>query len=65
MEPVEPRMARFFKALNEFLRLNPKTFHPTTTLSHLEPLVNNLSVPQHGSGQQQGVDAVQNAAVAG
>ena len=31
----------------------------------LELLVNNLSVPQHRSGQQQGVDAVQDAAVAG
>src|ERR1035441_4018356 len=31
----------------------------------LEHLVNNLSVPQRWSGQQQGVDAVQDAAMAG
>jgi len=30
-----------------------------------EPLVNHLGVPQHGRGEQQGVDAVQNAAMAG
>ena len=31
----------------------------------LKPLVNNLSVPQHGSGQQEGVYAVEHAAVSG
>ena len=31
----------------------------------LKPLVNYLSVPKHRSGQQQGVDAVEHAAVAG
>ena len=34
-------------------------------ISSLERLVNNLSVPQHRSCQQQGVDAVEDAAVAG
>jgi hypothetical protein len=30
-----------------------------------KPLVNKLSVPQHRSRQQQGVDAIQNPAMAG
>ena len=28
-------------------------------------MLNNLSVPQHWSGQQQGVDAIEDSAVAG
>jgi hypothetical protein len=31
----------------------------------LEPLMNDLSVPQHWSGQQQGVDAIEDAAMTG
>ena len=31
----------------------------------LERLVNNLSVPQDGSGEEEGVDAVEDAAVTG
>ena len=31
----------------------------------LKPLLNHLRVPQHGSGKQQGVDAVEHASVAG
>src|SRR5580692_10547989 len=49
MEPVEPRMANLFNEIPS-LRL------------HLEVL-NNLSVPQHRSGQQQRVDTVQNPAM--
>jgi hypothetical protein len=35
------------------------------TRRYLEPLVNNLSVPQHRSSEKESVDAVEDASMAG
>src|SRR5580658_148831 len=64
MEPVEPRMAIFFtglfsqtlRALFSELRLEA---------SECEELADDEDEPQDGGGQEQGVDAVEDAAVAG
>ena len=80
MEPVEPRMVSRFKISLKFhgSRWNPcdeslliqvhgtnQTEPKTLPAEASKTLVNNLSVPQHRSGEQQRVDAVQDAAVAG
>src|ERR1700761_2455276 len=69
MEPVEPRMAIFFtrlfsqtlKALfaeTRFSELNSET-------SECEELADDEDEPEDGRGQEEGVDAVEDAAVAG